>query len=46
MDALERTAMLADVAEYAARCGIPFEAALGVYTLVGRDGLLRILCRK
>lgn len=46
MEAAERTAMLADVAEYAVICGIPFDAALGVFALVGRDGLCRILCRK
>lgn len=46
MEVLDRTATLANIAEYAVMYGIPFEAAVGVYTLIGNDGLLRILCRK
>lgn len=38
--------LTADVAEYAAMHGIPFDAAVGVLVLVGWDGLRRIICRR
>jgi hypothetical protein len=36
----------ADIAEYASMYAIPFDAAVGVYCLVGAAGLRRIITRK
>ena len=36
----------ADIAEYAAMYAIPFDAAVGVYCLLGAAGLCRIITRK
>lgn len=32
-------------AEYAAKFGIPYDAAVGVFVLIGRVGIIKILTR-
>jgi len=36
---------VADIAEYAAMYGIPYNAAVGVFTLTGSAGMRRIITR-